>query len=148
MKKGISMLILVVAISVMTLLISSTIIVGSNSIKTANYQEFLSQLNRLSDSLNDYVINNQKLPVTTEIVSASSLGESFLEEISKNNDLQNKLYVVDVSLLEDATIKKGRGNINDKDLFVVAENTNNIYYIKGFKYKGKVHFGLEIKEDK
>lgn len=147
MKKGISMLILVVAISVMTLLISSTIIVGSNSIKTANYQEFLSQLNRTYDSVNDYYIKNYKLPITGELISAGSLGDEFIEEISKRNDLQNKLYIVDVSLLNDSTIKKGRGDMNDKDLFVVAENTNNIYYIKGYKYKGKVHFTLELEEN-
>lgn len=146
MKKGISMLILVVAISVMALLITSTIIVGSSSIKTAQYEEFLSQLSRVSDSLNDYVLDNFKLPSTGEVVSAKSLGNEFLEEVISKNDIQNKLYVIDVSLLNDATIKKGRGNMSNKDLFVVAENTNNIYYIKGFKYKGKIYFGQKIQE--
>lgn len=53
-------------------------------------------------------------------------------------------------MLEDATIKRGQGTVMDKNVFVVAENTNNVYYIKGFKYKGKVYFGLksEVYESK
>lgn len=27
-----------------------------------------------------------------------------------------------------------------KDVFLVTENTNNVYYLKGFKYRGKVYF--------
>ena len=44
MKKGISMIVLTVAISVMVVLITSSVIVGSTAIKTAQYEEFLSQV--------------------------------------------------------------------------------------------------------
>ena len=44
------------------------------------------------------------------------------------------------SKLNDYNIKKGRGNVENKDVFLVTENTNNVYYLKGFKYRGKVYF--------
>ncbi len=150
MKKGISMIVLTVAISVMVVLITSSVIVGSTAIKTAQYEEFLSQVSRTADSVNQYIVKNEKLPTDGTIVSGNSLGENFLAELKTKNDLNNKLYLIDVNLLEDATIKRGQGTVMDKNVFVVAENTNNVYYIKGFKYKGKVYFGLksEVYESK
>lgn len=150
MKKGVSMIVLTVAISVMVVLITSSVIVGSTAIKTAQYEEFLSQVSRTADSVNQYIVKNEKLPTDGTIVSGNSLGENFLAELKTKNDLNNKLYLIDVNLLEDATIKRGQGTVMDKNVFVVAENTNNIYYIKGFKYKGKVYFGLksEVYESK
>ena len=144
MKKGVSLLIVVVAISVMVVLISTTIIFGTSAINTAQYEEFLSQLNRVSSSLNEYTLENNSLPVTNEVVSGVSLGDNFFAELIKKGDENNKLYVIDVNLLRDATIKRGYGTIKNQDIFVVAENTNNIYYVKGFKYKGKVYFGQKV----
>lgn len=144
MKKGVSLLIVVVAISVMVILISTTIIFGTSSIKTAQYEEFLSQLNRVSSSLNEYTLQNNSLPVTNEVVSGVSLGDDFFAELISKKDENNRLYVIDIDLLRDGTVKRGYGTMKDKDVFVVAENTNNVYYVKGFKYKGKVYFGQKV----
>lgn len=144
MKKGVSLLIVVVAISVMVVLISTTIIFGTSAINTAQYEEFLSQLNRVSSSLNEYTLENKSLPITNEVISGVSLGDKFFAELIKKGDENNRLYVIDVNLLRDATIKRGYGTIKNQDIFVVAENTNNIYYVKGFKYKGKVYFGQKV----
>ena len=38
------------------------------------------------------------------------------------------------------TIKSGKSSVADRDVYVVATNTNNVYYLKGFKYKGKVYY--------
>lgn len=59
MKKGISMIVLTVAISVMVVLITSSVIVGSTAIKTAQYEEFLSQVSRTADSVNQYIVKTK-----------------------------------------------------------------------------------------
>jgi len=144
MKKGVSLLIVTVAISVMVILISSSIIFGSQAIKTAQFEEFLSQLDRLSMSLNDYYLENSSLPTTGEVVSGVSLGNEFMNELVSKKDENNRLFVVNVSLLKDGTLKRGNGTTENQDIFVVAENTNNVYYVKGFKYKGKTYFGQKV----
>lgn len=144
MKKGVSLLIVTVAISVMVVLISSSIIFGSQAINTAQFEEYLSQLDRLSSSLNDYVLQNKSLPTTGEIVSGISLGNEFMSELVSKKDENNRLFVVNVSLLKDGTLKRGNGTAENQDIFVVAENTNNVYYVKGFKYKGKTYFGQKV----
>lgn len=53
------MIVLTVAISVMVVLITSSVIVGSTAIKTAQYEEFLSQVSRTADSVNQYIVKTK-----------------------------------------------------------------------------------------
>lgn len=140
MKKGLSLSTVVIAISIMLILVSSVSVIGSSSITSANFEEYKSNIDRVSDEVNIYVTDNGTLPVTNEVIAINSLGQDFLNQVKENGDLANKFYLVDISKLNDYNIKKGRGNVENKDVFLVTENTNNVYYLKGFKYRGKVYF--------
>lgn len=142
MKKGVSLLVVVVAITVMLILITSATVIGSGAIVTANYDEYVSELNRVSDNVNEYYIKNKVLPVTGEFVSSTSLGNEFLANIKEKGDSEENLLVVDFSKLNDSTVKKGSGTVASQDVYLVTENTQNIYYLKGFKYKSKVYFSF------
>ena len=140
MKKGVSMMTVLIAVSVMMILISSVSVIGSSAISSANFEEYKSKVERVADEINIYINENGTLPITNQSVSINSLGEDFLEAAKEKNYLSNKFYVVDVSKLNDYSIDNGKGNLNNKDVFLIAENSNNVYYLKGFKYKGKVYF--------
>jgi Tfp pilus assembly protein PilE len=140
MKKGVTLLIVVVAITVMLILITSASVIGSGAITSANYEEYRSKLSRVSNNVNEYYVENQKLPITNEIVASSSLGDNFVANMKENGDISEKLFVVDMSLLNDSTITNGIGTVANQDVYLVTENTQNIYYLKGFKYKSKVYF--------
>lgn len=140
MRKGVSLTTVVIAITVMMILIASVSVIGSSAIKTANFEEYKSEIERVSNEVNIYLTQNNELPTTNDIISSKSLGNDFLNNLKTKNDLSNKLFVVDISKLSDNNIKKGKGDIVDKDIYVVTENTNNVYYLKGFKYRGKVYF--------
>lgn len=140
MKKGLSLSTVVIAISIMLILVSSVSVIGSSAITSANFEEYKSNIDRVSDEVNIYVTDNGTLPVTNEVIAINSLGQDFLNQVRENGDLANKFYLVDISKLNDYNIKKGRGNVENKDVFLVTENTNNVYYLKGFKYRGKVYF--------
>lgn len=140
MKKGLSLSTVVIAISIMLILVSSVSVIGSYAITSANFEEYKSNIDRVSDEVNIYVTDNGTLPVTNEVIAINSLGQEFLNQVKENGDLANKFYLVDISKLNDYNIKKGRGNVENKDVFLVTENTNNVYYLKGFKYRGKVYF--------
>lgn len=140
MKKGLSLSTVVIAISIMLILVSSVSVIGSSAITSANFEEYKSSIDRVADEVNIYVTDNGILPVTNEVIAINSLGQDFLNQVKENGDLANKFYLVDISKLNDYNIKKGRGNVENKDVFLVTENTNNVYYLKGFKYRGKVYF--------
>lgn len=140
MKKGFSLSTVVIAISIMLILVASVSVIGSSAISSANFDEYKSQIERVSDEINIYINENGNLPIKNEEVDINSLGTDFLNQARENGDTTNKFYVIDISKLNDYSLKKGNGNVEDKDVFLVAENTNNVYYLKGFKYRGKVYF--------
>lgn len=140
MKKGLSLSTVVIAISIMLILVSSISVIGSSAISSANFEEYKSAIDRIADEVNIYITDNGNLPVTDEVIAINSLGKDFLNQVKENGDLANKFYIVDISKLNDYSIKKGKGNVENKDVFLVTENTNNVYYLKGFKYRGKVYF--------
>lgn len=142
-KSGISLVIVATAVIIMLTLISVASVVGSNAITSANFDEYISNIRRVADDVNEYYVENKTLPVTSEIVTTSSLSDEFRGEATLNGDLNNKLFVIDVSLLKDSTIKNGTGSVQNQDVYLVAEDTNNVYYMKGFKYKSKTYYGVE-----
>lgn len=106
-KSGVTLLILVIAITVMFVIISSASVIGFESITGANFEEYKAMISRVSDNVNSYYLDNGKLPVTNEIVSGNSLGTTFYNNLIDNSDENNNLYVLDVSLLNNANIKNG-----------------------------------------
>ena len=140
MKKGVSLTTVVIAITVMMILIASVSVIGSSAINSANFEEYKSEIERVANELNLYITENDTLPTTNEVISINTLESEFLNSLNENNDISNKLYVVDISKLNDYNLEKGKGTVSDKDVFVVAEDSNNVYYLKGFRYRGKVYF--------
>lgn len=143
MKRGITVSTLTITVIIMLILVSISTVVGIRSIKTASYEEFLSKISRVSDDVNQYFLENKKLPVTDEIIAKEGLSNELKLEISNNQDDYNNLYVIDMNKLRSENVKIGFGSVNDLDVFIVSENTNNVYYLKGFEYKGNTYYGVQ-----
>jgi len=141
MKRGITVSTLAISVTIMLILISVSTVVGVGSIRTAAYEEFLSKLTRVSNDVNFYLRKNNELPITNEIVSKEGLPTTLRNLIANNGDNTNELYVIDMDLLNTETVNIGNGTTDNMDVFVVAQNTNNIYYLKGYKYKDEVCYG-------
>lgn len=142
MKKGVTMSVVLIAVVIMLILITSAAVVGSSSISTANYEDFKSIVNRLSNNVNEYYLKNAELPIKNEVIAADSLEDSFKKELEKKGDLNKKLFVIDMAKINDATIVIGRGATSSEDIFLVAEESQNIYYLKGHEYKKNRYYGV------
>lgn len=143
MKNGITLSVIVIAVTIMFIIISSATVIGNSAINAANYEEFMSNISRVSDQVNKYILDNKSLPITTyEVISKEMTTEGFAQKLKDNGDNLNDLYVVDMSKLKLSSVKIGSGTVDNKDIFLVAENTGNVYYYKGFKYKNEWFYGL------
>ena len=91
-------------------------------------------------SSNEYFLENGELPIYLEAVLPASLNENFKSSLSMNNDINDKLYVVDVSKLNDPSVENGIGNLENQDVYLVAEKSQNVYYLMGYKYKEGVYY--------
>lgn len=135
--------VIVIAVTIMFIIISSATVIGTAAINAANYEEFMSKLSRVSDEANKYIMANKELPVSSfEVISKEMITEDFATKLVENGDNMNNLYIVDMSKLKLTSVNIGIGSTEDKDVFLVTENTENVYYYKGFKYKNKWYYGL------
>ena len=126
-KSGVTASVVTLAVVIMFIILTSATIIGSRNIDTVNYEEYMSQLNRVSDGVNQYI---------------SSLTEDLANELSKNGDTNNNLYIVDMNKVTVNNVSRGNGTAQDRDVFLVAENTNNVYYYKGYKYRWTMYYGV------
>lgn len=143
MKKGITVSILAITVMLMFVLATTATVIGTSAIQTVAYEEFLSKITRVSNAVNKYVVDNDTLPTTSEIIAKEGLPIKLLTEIANNNDSSNNLFVVDMTRLRVESVNIGSGTVADMDVFVVAENTNNVYYLKGIEYKGNSYHGIQ-----
>ena len=143
MKKGITISILVVTVILMFTIATTATVVGTRTIQTALYEEFLSKIERVYNDVNKYVVDNKVLPTTSEIIAKEGLPSGLKEELNNKKDASNNLYVVDMTKLKTESVNIGNGSVEDMDVFIVAENTNNVYYLKGVEYRGKTYYGLD-----
>ena len=144
MKRGITISILVVTVVLMFILVTTATVVGTRTIQTAAFEEFSSKLVRVSNDVNKYVVDNAKLPTTSEIIAKEGLPDGLKAELNKNNDATNNLFVIDMTKLRTESVNIGKGSVEDMDVFIVAENTNNVYYLKGVEYRGVTYYGVQI----
>ena len=143
MKRGITVSVLVITVVLMFILVTTSTVVGIRSIQTASYEEFTSKMIRVSNDVNKYVVDNKALPTTQEIISKEGLSDALKAELNENNDATNNLFVIDMKKLRTESVNIGKGSVADMDIFVVAENTNNVYYLKGIEYRGQIYHGIQ-----
>lgn len=144
MKRGITVSVLVITVVLMFILVTTATVIGARAIQTAAYEEFLSKMSRVSDDVNKYVVDNGNLPTTSEIIAKEGLPNGLISEINNNNDSNNNLFVIDMTKLRTESVNIGQGSIEDMDVFIVAENTYNVYYLKGIDYRGVTYYGIQI----
>lgn len=139
-KRGVTLLVVLTATIVMLIIMTSAAVIGAGAISSANLEEYKNGISRVQDNINEYYLEVGSLPVLNEVVAPNSLGSDFYEAVALNSDENNKLYVVNVALLSNDTIRNGRGTLKNQDVYLVAENTHNVYYVGGFSNRGKIYY--------
>lgn len=141
MKKGVSMMVVVIATVVMMILISSASVIGNESLKTAQFEEYKSCIMRIQDDVNYYYVENGSLPIQQEengniIVAIESLEPELYQQIVANQDYLGNLYLIDIAKLEDSTLS------NTQDVFLIAEHSHHVYSMQGFLYHSEKYYTI------
>lgn len=139
-KRGFTISVVSATVVIMIILISTISVVGISTINSANFEEYMSLLYRVKSATYDFIMFNKVLPTTGEVVTSSEFDNDFINELTRNGDLDTKFYVLDMSLLN-VPSTQGKGTVENEDVFIVSNVTNNVYYLKGKKYKGTTYYG-------
>lgn len=163
LKKGISLIVLIVTIVIM-LILTTTVIIGVDGvIEKSTLTSFASDLSIVEDLTNVYYMQNGSFPTKTDEEAALSQNDvlakvgiqketEFTSELQLNNDynesngLLGSFYVIDLTKLDIGSSTRGFLKDSDQtDVYVVSYPSMNVYYIKGIDVKGINYFSLSSK---
>lgn len=140
-EKGISLVTLSIAIIIM-LIITSVLIFNSNTgTSTKKLNNMYQDIYLLKDKIALYYIKYIKLPT----IDTAYTNIEDIQSINVN-DNQN-YYVIDLEALENITLNYGKDynaykanqDMKLEDVYVINEQSHNIYYIKGIKFDTKTY---------
>lgn len=143
-NKGITMITLIIAILIM-LVISSTLIYNIKmGADTRDLNNMYSDIQLLKDKIDLYYSSYGALPVIqTEYTNTNNI-------IGINQNDENKYYVIDLEAFENLTLNYGEGYKEFKttlssdivDIYIVNEQSHNIYYVKGITLDSKIYYTI------
>lgn len=150
-KRGISLVILVIAIIVISIITGMIISGTDNVLKEANKDEFVVEISTIEEKIEEYYLLVGSLPVRAGVqYTAEQVIDKLVDtekqkvlttEIITNNDEDNMFLVVDLGLMGIQTNERGKSQ-DTTDIFVVASNTLNVYYLNGVEYDNIMRFSL------
>ena len=157
-KKAIALISLAILLAVMIMLAGVVSYVASDMITNSKLVKFSKDMTTIYDAVQEYYAVNGAIPVreggleldVAEYKSNVTNGDYLnvlTNEIAGNQDENSTFFQIDMTKIgiEDSTygIEK-----TSKDIFLVSNGSNLIYYYPGFKIKGDIYFSSSYILDK
>ncbi len=136
--RGISLISLVIAITVLMILSNVIIYNVKDDLKLGNLTEMQNDIVNLRDKVSSYYRQNGEIPANIAYTNINAIKEAGV--ISEAVDTGNFL-VIDLSALENLTLNKGKDfekvkenpdHVNEyTDLYIINETSHNVFYVAG-----------------
>lgn len=137
MKKGITLVTLLITLIVMIVLSTTVVVSGVSAMNNAKKMKFAAELVFMQDTVQNYMRTHENsLPIKGGVVAVQNLP-------------QGEYYEIDMSLLGLIDTAYGNKlNADEKDIYVVSKTNNEVYYLKGLKIGNTIYYNLtdELKE--
>lgn len=130
-NKGITLTALVITIILMLILTSTVMMKVKDTSIVSNLNNLYSDIKLLEDEVLDYYNDYGTLPIKGEQITLQP------------NEIKGMCYEIDLSKLENLTLNYGKGDKEDKDIYVVDKTTLDVYYLKGIEYEESVYYRYE-----
>ena len=149
MKKGFSLVTLLVTIFVIITL-TSTVVISANSIYNSNKKvKFASEISYIKELVNSYMVNNNgNLPSNSEVItSIRDISRDEMQSQFQDEDISNEntivLNKIDMSRINPGTLQYGNGTEEKSDdIYCISKKTGRIYYARGCKIGSKTYYTL------
>lgn len=141
-QKGITLVTLSIAI-IMMLIITSILVFNANtSIIMKNLDNMYQDIELLKDKIDLYYAKYKALP----IINTKYSNINTINSINPNDN--ENYYVIDLEALDNLTLNYGKdykdykNSKNDllQDIYIVNEQSHNIYYVKGIRVDKKTYY--------
>lgn len=148
MKKGITIIILLITIIVIAILSATVVITSKTSVNKSNLANFTQNMSKIEDAVITYYATRGVLPVkanTSKITKADVLAivnenytDTFQEQLEANGDGDSNFYYLDI---EKIGVEKVTVDFSlEQDDWIINEEGTHIYYTEGFKIGAQMYF--------
>ena len=150
-KKGISMIALLITIAVFLILLTVITISSDKIINNTKKKQFAREIYEVQNLVDKYKYEKEEYPYTIlddntkEFISIDitvDLNDQFDNEGVRDGD-KVELYTIDLNKIGAENITRGiKKDNNLKDVYAFSEKTGIVYYIKGYKVGKNVYYTL------
>lgn len=150
-KKGISMIALLITIAVFLILLTVITISSDKIINNTKKKQFAREIDEVQNLVDKYKYEKEEYPYTIlddntkesmSIDITDDLTDQFDKEGVKEGD-KVELYTIDLNKIGAENITRGiKKDNNLKDVYAFSEKTGIVYYIKGYKVGKNVYYTL------
>jgi len=150
-KKGVTIIALGIVLIVMGLLVGLGGIGISDLVEETQVKEFASELQQLEYLSENYLIrNNGRADFEVYELSTAYLSDEFIEQLSEERIVENKimLHTLELDKIDAMDTNYGQQKEGADDIYLLSEETGNVYYKLGIKYKDVTYYTLtdELKD--
>lgn len=145
-NKGIALGTLVVTVIIMLTIVGTITYKSLDMIKIRKLDDMYSDIRVLNQKITSYYMENNALPILETVIAKSSLPTSIRNHNVNDND---NYYIIDLEKLGGISLKYGKQykeyatNNTKKDVYIINEATQTIYYLKGITIDGVTKHPLD-----
>lgn len=134
-SKGVTLVILLLTILIIAILTGIAISHVDTGKDIRDYNYMCADIELLEGKVQVYYSKNGTIPIvgTTPIANIDLGGQAS----SKDNA---NYYKIDLSKLYNVSLNYGGGTIEDKNIYVINEQSHNIYYLKGTEFENTIYY--------
>lgn len=154
MKKGISLIILVITMIVLSIIAGIVVFSAKDAIDISKEGNFKTNMAKIQDAAVEYYATRSVLPVKTgataltktQLLAKANLvtdkNEALSAQITKNGDDAGKFYALDIEKLN---VQKAVYDITqESDVLYINDLGTCVYYITGFQAGEDIYFSLDV----
>lgn len=154
-NKGVTLYILCATVAVLIVITGIMVTYSQDYVALNKVNDLCNDIEAINVAVSDYYLKNNDLPIFEHeyVKDSSELSKLFTEEgtqkIVINPDDKGEYYVIDLSKLDNLTLKFGKSykhwennssSADYKDLYIINKVTHQVYYAQGVAYNGNVYF--------
>lgn len=134
-EKGITLIILIFVIMIMLILVGAVVTNIDTGADIRNYQYMRADIELLESKIMIYYNEKGTIPTMGNTINVS---EAFKEKASLSDN--ENYYQINIDELYNITLNYGGGTIENQDIYIINEQSHNVYYLKGAAYENETYY--------
>lgn len=163
-EKGVSLISLVIAILILGIITTMLLYNSKDSKQVKELTNMYSDIENLTDKISSYYSKYGNIPVLTNYDLSEVKTIKIWNDLDNSNNTNNpkgkndsdKFLIIDLKALENLTLNYGRDyeklsdidTLDNADIYIINENSHNIFYLKGIIIDGKTYYTNQDKDNK